>query len=236
MTLVATVAPLSAYAVTFQTLVYLLLPLHPRTRWAPVVTGMVGAALTMGAGLFFGFERIGIGATDPAVVGGWALATFIITSAIAAAIATRPGLRHLLADPRMAQMSNRESLGQILVRIPIMTALIEEAFFRGLLHAALTALWPTEVALWVGAGLFGLWHVGPGFDHAQATQGSGQAKALHTGITVLATTLAGAFFVWLRIMTGSIWVPVVVHAGINMTMAAFARWQSTRVWAHGRRN
>lgn len=229
MTLVATVAPLSAYAVTFQTLVYLLLPLQPRTRWAPVVTGTVGAALTVAAGLFFGFERIGIGATDPAVVGGWALATFIITSAIAMTIASRPGLRHILADPRMAQMGNREALGQILVRIPVMTALIEEAFFRGLLHAALSALWPPAVALWVGAGLFGLWHVGPGFDQAKATRGSGQAKALHTGITVVATTLAGAFFVWLRMLTGSIWVPVVVHAGINMTMAAFSYWQASRL-------
>jgi membrane protease YdiL (CAAX protease family) len=42
-------------------------------------------------------------------------------------------------------------------------------------------------------------------------------------VTVLATTLAGVFLVWLRIETGSIWAPAAVHASVNMTMALFAR-------------
>jgi hypothetical protein len=41
--------------------------------------------------------------------------------------------------------------------------------------------------------------------------------------------------VWLRIESGSIWVPVVVHAGINMTMAVFARLASSASWAGIRR-
>jgi membrane protease YdiL (CAAX protease family) len=45
---------------------------------------------------------------------------------------------------------------------------------------------------------------------------------------VVATTVAGAFFVWLRIETGSIWAPVAVHAAINMTMALFARIAARR--------
>jgi membrane protease YdiL (CAAX protease family) len=49
------------------------------------------------------------------------------------------------------------------------------------------------------------------------------ARFVHVAITVAATTAAGAFLVWLRIETGSIWVPVAVHAGVNMTLAAFAR-------------
>jgi membrane protease YdiL (CAAX protease family) len=49
------------------------------------------------------------------------------------------------------------------------------------------------------------------------------AGALHTAVTVVATTVAGAFLVWLRIETGSIWAPVAVHAAINMTMALFSR-------------
>jgi membrane protease YdiL (CAAX protease family) len=42
-------------------------------------------------------------------------------------------------------------------------------------------------------------------------------------ITVIATTIAGAALVWLRLETGSIWAPVAVHAGMNMTLAVFAR-------------
>ncbi|HSM43704.1 MAG TPA: CPBP family intramembrane glutamic endopeptidase, partial [Acidimicrobiia bacterium] len=57
----------------------------------------------------------------------------------------------------------------------------------------------------------------------QAGEKSPQARLFHTVGTVAATTLAGAFLVWLRVETGSIWAPVAVHAAINMTMAGFAR-------------
>ena len=67
MTLVATAAPLAAYAVVFQTIVYVVLPSRRRTMWAPMVTGTVGAILTIAAGLIFGFDTIGLGAADPTV-------------------------------------------------------------------------------------------------------------------------------------------------------------------------
>ena len=35
--------------------------------------------------------------------------------------------------------------------------------------------------------------------------------------------MVGAGLVWLRMETGSIWAPLAVHAGLNMTMAVFAR-------------
>jgi membrane protease YdiL (CAAX protease family) len=91
------------------------------------------------------------------------------------------------------------------------------------LHAALIALYPEPIALWGGAVLFGLWHIGPGLDQAHAVDRHNFARVIHVGITVVATTAAGAFLVWLRIETGSIWVPVAVHAGVNMTLATFAR-------------
>ncbi|MEE8376083.1 MAG: CPBP family intramembrane glutamic endopeptidase, partial [Acidimicrobiia bacterium] len=139
-----------------------------------------------------------------------------------------PEFRPQLADPRLASLSPRQAFMQIAVRIPVMTALIEEAFFRGVLHAALIALYPPSVALIGGALLFGLWHVGPGFDQARAAGKDWQRNALHVGITVLVTSLAGAGLVWLRMETGSIWVPVAVHAGVNMTMAVYARMAARR--------
>lgn len=48
----------------------------------------------------------------------------------------------------------------------------------------------------------------------------------------VATTLAGAFFVWLEIQTGSIWAPVAVHATVNMTMAIFGSGPSDRLIAY----
>lgn len=223
MTLAAAVAPLAAYAVVFQTLIYMALPAPLRLRTAPMVTGLVGAGLALGAGLVFGFDTIGVTGVDLSVVLGWGALTVVAAGLIGAAMMSHPMWRLQLADPRIGSLGRRDSLVHILIRIPVFTALIEELVFRGVLHGALVALYPTEVALWLGAGLFGLWHIGPGFDQAQAGEKSLQAKLLHTVGTVAGTTLAGAFLVWLRIETGSIWAPVAVHAAINMTLAVFAR-------------
>lgn len=223
MTLAAAVGPLAAYAVVFQTVLYISLPARLRTRIAPLVTGLIGAAVSIGAGLVFGFEQIGLvgGNLSTAVV--WGLATGLVFASIGATMLSRDDFRVELADPRLASLGTREAFGQIFVRIPVFTALIEEAFFRGVLHAALMALYPIEVAIWMGAGLFGLWHIGPAVDQARAGAKSLRASAVHTAATVVAMTAAGAFLVWLRIETGSIWAPVAVHAAANMTMALFGR-------------
>jgi membrane protease YdiL (CAAX protease family) len=184
--------------------------------------------MTLAAGVVFGFERIGLVGGDPMTTVAWGVATVGVTSAIGWVMLSRDELRPRLADPRLAALSRREAITQIFVRIPVFTALIEEAFFRGVLHAALIALYPTEVAIWLGAGLFGLWHIGPGVDQAQAGDKTLRSGALHTAVTVVATTLAGVVLVWLRVETGSIWAPVAVHAGINMTLALFARLAARR--------
>ncbi|HXV71311.1 MAG TPA: CPBP family intramembrane glutamic endopeptidase [Acidimicrobiia bacterium] len=223
MTLAAAVAPLAAYAVVFQTLLYLSLPQRLRTRVAPLVTGVVGAALSLAAGLVFGFHGVGLTGGDLVTTLGWGLATVIAMAVLGMAMMQRPELREGLADPRLAALSRTEAFGQIFVRIPVFTALIEEAFFRGVLHGALMALYPVEIAIWLGAGLFGFWHIGPGVDQARAGEKSAVAGAAHTALTVVATTVAGAFLVWLRIETGSIWAGVAVHAAVNMTLALFSR-------------
>lgn len=228
MTLAAVVAPLAAYAVVFQTLIYMALPTRLRTRIAPLVTGVVGAALAVGAGIVFGFHRIGLVGGSVGTTLAWGGATVLLISIVGFVMLGRDDLRQQLADPRLASLSRVEAFGRIFIRIPIFTALIEEAFFRGVLHAALMALYPVEVAIWLGAGLFGLWHIGPGVDSAQAEDKSLRAGAAHTAVTVVATTVAGAFLVWLRIETGSIWAPVAVHAAINMTLALFSRTAARR--------
>jgi uncharacterized protein len=223
MSLVTSAIPLVAYAVGFQTLVYLALPGRFRVTWAPLVTGLVGAGLVMVAGTWFGFDTIGLAVPDPGTVAAWGLATVALVSIVAMTMMSQPPMRANLADPRMAAMSPGQAWSQILVRIPVMTALIEEAVFRGVLHSALMALYPEPIALWGGALLFGLWHVGPGLDQARSVDRRSLAGVAHVGITVIATTIAGAFLVWLRLETGSIWAPVAVHAGMNMTLAVFAR-------------
>jgi len=228
MTLSAVVAPLAAYALVFQTLIYLSLPARLRTRFAPVVTGLVGAGLSIGAGVIFGFDEIGLIGTEPMTAVAWGMAAVILMTVIGILMLSRHDLASRLADPRLARLSNGDAFTTIFVRIPVFTVLIEEAFFRGVLHSALVALYPVDLAIWIGAGLFGLWHIGPGVDQAQAGQHRPRTNALHTALTVVATSVAGAFLVWLRIETGSIWASVAVHAAVNMTLAVFARLAARR--------
>lgn len=228
MTLSAVVAPLAAYAVIFQTLIYLSLPVRLRTRIAPLVTGLVGAGLSLGAGLIFGFEQIGLIGGDSITAFYWGAAAVVGVSLMGTVMLTHRGMAARLADPRLAALNPSDAFTVIFVRIPIFTALIEEVFFRGVLHAALIALYPVDVAMWLGAGLFGLWHIGPGVDQAQAGAASRGIGALHAAATVVAMTAAGGFLVWLRIETGSIWAPAAVHAAINMTMAIFSRAAARR--------
>jgi len=216
-------APLAAHAIFFQTVVYVALPRRRRTALMPVVTGTVGAGITLAAGQVFGWATIGLGAPIPEVVAGWGVATVAFMSLIGISMYFVDRLRPLLADPRLAGLSRAQALFQITVRIPVMTALIEEAFFRGVLHAALMALYPPGPAMLAGAVLFGVWHVAPGLDQVRANGGGRLTSVLHVLATVAVTALAGAGLVWLRVETGSIWAPFVVHAAINMTMAVFAR-------------
>lgn len=227
MTLTAAVAPLAAYAVFFQTAIYLSLPSPLRDRWAPAFTSAVGAFVALASAALFGFDQLGFGAPDPMVVVTWGIAATLLAAAVGMFMLGNPSLRAEMADLRLTMLDRRQAAADIFVRIPLFTVMVEEAFFRGVLHAALIALYPTTVAIWLGAGLFGLWHIGPGLDQAEASDKRRSAIALHTVATVVATTLAGALLVWLRIETGSIWAPVAVHAAVNITMASFARFSTS---------
>lgn len=225
-TLAAAVAPLAAYAVVFQTVLYMSLPAHLRTRVVPLVTGLIGAGLALGAALLFGFDQIGLLGGNPATALLWGGVTVVVMCAIGLGMLAHDHHRSWLANQPLASLGNADAFTQIFVRIPVFTVLIEEAFFRGVLHAALIALYPVEIAIWLGAGLFGLWHIGPGVE--QAAERSVRDRAFHTALTVVATTVGGAFLVWLRVETGSIWAPVAVHASINMTLALFTRLAARR--------
>jgi membrane protease YdiL (CAAX protease family) len=175
------------------------------------------------AAIWFGADTVGLADPDGGLLASWGSATLAAMILVGAVMMSRPGLRGHLADPRIGTMSHRRAAAHILVRIPLVTVVIEEAFFRGLLHGALVAVYPEPFAIWGGALLFGLWHIGPGLDQAHAVDRRRMARIIHVVVTVIATTAAGAFLVWLRVETGSIWVPVAVHAGVNMTLAVFAR-------------
>lgn len=117
---------------------------------------------------------------------------------------------------------------RVLVVIPVGTVIVEELLFRsalhGLLSRVLTPLW-TVVA---GSVLFGLWHVLPA-----ANGGAVSSDAVSVGSTWLvvgtfvATTVAGALFIWLRERSGSVAAPMLAHLATNSTTYAVA-WFTMR--------
>ncbi len=97
----------------------------------------------------------------------------------------------------------------------------EELIFRG----ALLGLFLQRHRPWVAAALssavFGVWHVLPTLNSldtnpgASATSGSLLLQAAAVAFVVLATGVAGMFFSWLRLRSGSILAPWLTHTGFN---------------------
>ena len=109
-----------------------------------------------------------------------------------------------------------------LVVIPLGTVLAEELAFRGVLWAMLARRHGPRAATVVSSVLFGLWHVLPALGGGAANEvatgalGGGLAGTLaRVGGTVLVTGVGGAVFCWLRVRSGSLLAPVLLHWALN---------------------
>ncbi|MCW2534829.1 MAG: Abortive infection protein [Modestobacter sp.] len=147
----------------------------------------------------------------------------VVACAYAVALAV-PGLRSLLTDARVAGLDGREVAYQVLVRIPLGTVLWEEVAFRGVLLAALTRLVSVRAATATSATVFGIWHVRPTLSALAANDFSGAPllRALAVLLACLLTGVAGVLFAWLRLRSGSLLAPALLHLATNAlgTLAA----------------
>ena len=146
-----------------------------------------------------------------------ALATLILATV---ALRHLPGISRRVRDAHIAGMTTGEFLLYSSIRIPLATALAEELVFRGLVWFALESIGGPIFALGVSSALFGLWHIGV------STRQAKELGVRVTGwvlMTVLATTVAGLGFGWLRLITGGIWAPFIAHCLVNLVGAIAAR-------------
>lgn len=142
---------------------------------------------------------------------------------------------HRIRDRRVTGMERAELVWYVLVRIPLGTAVTEELLFRGLLfgvwrEAGASAL----IAALCSSVAFGLWHISPTviglrINHLATSTGSVWAAVVGA---VLLTTLAGLGLTWLRVESGGLLGPVVLHAGINSVGALAAALASRRSRPH----
>lgn len=155
----------------------------------------------------------------------WTLGALAATGLVVVAAERVPRLGLSLADRRIAAMSRRTFLVHVTMRIPVLTALVEELLFRGVLWRVLEGAAGTTVAL-VGSSLvFGASHVAVAVEQARREE---RAVGPWLGITLVATTAAGLALGGLRAVTGGLWAPAGVHAAVNGVLAVGARRAATR--------
>lgn len=128
-----------------------------------------------------------------------------------------PALRPLLTDARIAGLGPGEIANQVLVRIPLGTVLWEEVAFRGVFFASLTQLVSVRTATAGSTALFGLWHIRPTLGALAANDLADEPVLRSAAVLLacLATAGAGVLFTWLRLRSGSLLAPVLLHLATN---------------------
>jgi membrane protease YdiL (CAAX protease family) len=200
--------------------------LVPSALYVPVNLGV--AALLAVIAAAGGLSPTELGLSRRTAATGLATGTLIavIVAAAIGVAAAIPWTRPLFEDQRVADVAGGGELAYLaLVRIPLGTALFEELAFRGVLLALLARYRSTAAAVAGSSLLFGLWHIRPTLGAVGANDLAADAFAVAalTAGAVVVTAAAGALFCGLRLATGSLLAPVVVHGAINSlaTVAAY---------------
>jgi len=146
-----------------------------------------------------------------------------ISGAVVLAVAVAgcvPVTRPLFADRRMAGVGRLGTAYRAMVRIPLGTVTLEEVAFRGVLLSLLDRLVPLRWAVTVSCLLFGLWHAVP----VRSTLRTNHlpARPAMIGAAVVATGLVGAGLCWLRLTTGGLAAPMLVHASASAAATVVA--------------
>lgn len=191
-----------------------------------LITGPVASSLLLLAARVAGLSWAELGLGGDALVKGLRYAggaggLVVVAYGIGLLI---PVVRRAFLDARY-RLRAGPALYTAFVAVPLATVFFEEVAFRGVLWGLVAhdhrAIWATAVS----SALFGLWHVLPGRDQAEA--GRRWLVVLGTGVF---TTLAGAVLAGLRDVSGSLLAPVGLHWVTNGlgVLASAAAWAINR--------
>lgn len=186
-----------------------------------VTAGLVAAARRRG----YRWSTLGLGRSGLGPGLRWGLGGAAVVAVVLSAALAWPPAAPLLADERVAGLSLGALAFRVLVRIPLGTVVLEEVAFRGVLFGTWAERQSLRAALVGSSVLFGLWHIGPTLallaENAVTLTPSGLVVAV--GGSVAVTAVAGAVFCALRLRSGGIVAPALVHGATNSlgTLAAF---------------
>lgn len=208
----------------------LLVPRLPRHGASYVIANVAATAVLLAVARTAGLSWAELGLTRsqlPVGAACGAICFVLVAAAYAAALAV-PSVRPLLTDARVADLGTAEVAYRALVRILLGTVLWEEVAFRGVLLAALARVLPLRTAVVVNAVVFGLWHVRPTRTAVITNDlvDGPLALALVVLLACAAAAVAGLVLAWLRLRTGSLLAPALLHLatsslGIVAATAAF---------------
>ncbi|WP_246080351.1 CPBP family intramembrane glutamic endopeptidase [Modestobacter altitudinis] len=181
----------------------------------PATVVVLAAARATG----LGWDEVGLGRRRlPSGLRLGGVCAGLVVAGYAAALAV-PGVRPLLADARIAHLDGGQLAYATLVRVPLGTVLWEEVAFRGVLLAALSRLVPRPTAVAASAAVFGIWHIRPTLSGLAANDLADGAAATTAAVLLacLGTAAAGVGFSWLRLRSGSLLAPALLHLATNST-------------------
>lgn len=198
--------------------------LLPRALYVPwnlaLSAALIAVALTLGglsrAELGLAREDLGRGAR-------WGFGAWAVVLAVLLAGVALPATRELFEDRRVVATGALAVGYEVLVRIPLGTAVPEEVIFRGVLlgvFARRVGVWPAAA---LSSVLFGLWHVLPAWNIDDANPaferwlGGGAGQIVAITVAVVGTAAVGMVFCWLRIGSRSLLAPVLAHCATNCT-------------------
>ncbi len=146
--------------------------------------------------------------------GGACVAVVAVGYGVALAV---PYVRPLLTDERSAGLDGPAVAYAALVRIPLGTVLWEEVAFRGVLLATCARLLPLRSAVGTSAAVFALWHVRPTLEAVRAND-LVDGQLLTAAVVLLGcayTGVGGVVFAALRLRSGSLLAPALLHLATN---------------------
>lgn len=181
-----------------------------------------------------GCRWVDLGSSRSGVAPGlrWGLSVFALVAAGYLIAVNLPLTEGLFEDGRVAGTGAAGAIYQAVIRIPFGTVLIEEVAFRGVLLAMVARRLGVRWGVAISSVLFGLWHVLPSWGIedtnpvlADTVGDSPIGPAAALAGAVIGTGLAGVVFCWLRLRSGSLLAPMLLHVATNSVGFAVA-------WVH----
>jgi membrane protease YdiL (CAAX protease family) len=206
-----------------------MLPWH-RRRYTLLNLCATGAALSAAAASGLTATDIGLGRGElrPGLRLGSRLAAAVACGWVL--ISAAPATRSVLKDERVVGLGRRAIAYQVMARIPLGTVLWEETAFRGILQAALCRVMPGGSAIAVTNCMFGIWHIRPTAGALRVNGLAGDPGKTMAAVTsgVAATAAGGVLLSWLRMRSGSLAAPVLLHLATNCG-GALTAWAVARL-------